>query len=398
MARDMEALYQQRLKRYVTAMRGGKPDRIPIRPFVAEFIATYAGYTCQEVAHDNTKAFEATCRCAADFDWDATVPNMVYVWTGLTQALGLKYYAIPGIDISKDFGFQYKEPSEETAYMKVEEYDEFIADPTGFLYNVWLPRVSTDIRGPGEPNTMRGNLALVKGGMAMMQYFNAFGPQCERLRKESGTVSAISGIFKAPLDILADKLRGYIGLVMDLVERPKKVMAACEALMPHLTWTALSGADPAKNVPIGWWMHRGCVPFISRDHFEKIFWPTTKPILQEIWKRGQQVLMYAEGKWAPHLERFRELPAGSVVYHCDRDDPLEVRRKLGEGFCLSGGIPNGLLAFGTPEQVRQRCKHVIDGVAGSGAYIMDSSAIMQNDAKVENVRAMTDFTREYGVY
>jgi hypothetical protein len=398
MAQDMEALYQQRLKRYVTAMRGGKPDRIPIRPFVAEFIATYAGYTCQEVAHDYTKAFEATCKCAADFDWDATVPNMVYVWTGLTQALGLKYYAIPGIDISKDFGFQYKEPSEETAYMKVEEYDEFIADPTGFLYNVWLPRVSADVKGPGEPNTMRGNLALVKGGMAMMQYFNAFGPQCERLRKESGTVSAISGIFKAPLDILADKLRGYIGLVMDLVERPKKVMAACEALMPHLAWTALSGADPAKNVPIGWWMHRGCVPFISRDHFEKIFWPTTKPILQEIWKRGQQVLMYAEGKWAPHLERFRELPAGSVVYHCDRDDPLEVRRKLGEGFCLSGGIPNGLLAFGTPEQVRQRCKHVIDGVAGSGAYIMDASAIMQNDAKVENVRAMTDFTREYGVY
>jgi len=398
MAQDMEALYQRRMKRYVTAMRGGKPDRIPIRPFVAEFIATYAGYTCQEVVHDYTKAFEATCKCAADFDWDATVPNMVYVWTGLTQALGLKYYAIPGIDISKDFGFQYKEPSEETAYMKVEEYDEFIADPTGFLYNVWLPRVSTDVKGPGEPSTMRGNLALVKGGMAMMQYFNAFGPQCERLRKESGTVSAISGIFKAPLDILADKLRGYIGLVMDLVERPKKVMAACEALMPHLTWTALSGADPAKNVPIGWWMHRGCVPFISRDHFEKIFWPTTKPILQEIWKRGQQVLMYAEGKWAPHLERFRELPAGSVVYHCDRDDPLEVRRKLGEGFCLSGGIPNGLLAFGTPEQVRQRCKHVIDGVAGSGAYIMDSSAIMQNDAKVENVRAMTDFTREYGVY
>ena len=29
---------------------------------------------------------------------------------------------------------------------------------------------------------------------------------------------------------------------------------------------------------------------------------------------------------------------------------------------------------------------------------MDASAIMQNDARVENIRAMTDFTREYGVY
>jgi hypothetical protein len=394
----MEALYQERLKRYVTAMRGGKPDRIPIRPFVAEFIATYAGYTCQEVAHDYTKAFEATCKCAADFDWDATVPNMVYVWTGLTQALGLRYYAIPGIDISKDFGFQYKEPSEETAYMKVDEYDALISDPTGFLYNVWLPRVSTDVKGPGEPCSMRGNLALVKGGMAMMQYFSAFGPQCERMRKESGTVSAISGILKAPMDILADKLRGYIGLVWDLMERPDKVRKACEALMPHLTWTALSGADPSKNVPISIWMHRGCVPFVNMEHFESIYWPTLKPILQEIWKRGHQVLFYAEGKWAAHLERFAELPAGSIIYHCDRDDPLEVRRKLGDGFCLSGGIPNDILAFGTPEQVRQRCKHVIDGVAKNGAYIMDASAIMQNDAKVENVRAMTDFTREYGVY
>jgi len=398
MARDMEALYQERLKRYVTAMRGGKPDRIPIRPFVAEFIATYAGYTCQEVAHDYTKAFEATCKCAADFDWDATVPNMVYVWTGLTQALGLKYYAIPGIDISPDFGFQYKEPPEDNAHMKVDEYDALIADPVGFLYNVWLPRVSTEVRGPGQPASMRGNAALVKGGMAMMQYFNAFGPQCERLRRECGTVSAIAGILKAPMDILADKLRGYVGLVWDLIERPDKVRQACEALMPHLAWVALSGADPSKNVPISIWMHRGCVPFVSMDHFEKIYWPTLKPILQEIWKRGHQVLFYAEGKWAAHLERFAELPAGSIIYHCDRDDPLEVRRKLGDGFCLSGGIPNDLLAFGMPDQIRQRCKYVIDGVAKNGAYIMDAGAIIQNDAKVENVRAMTDFTHEYGVY
>ena len=41
---------------------------------------------------------------------------------------------------------------------------------------------------------------------------------------------------------------------------------------------------------------------------------------------------------------------------------------------------------------------MIDGVARDGGYIMDASAIVQNDAKIENIRAMTDFTREYGVY
>ena len=59
MAEDMEQLYGERLKRYVTAMRNDKPDMIPIRPFVAEFTAKYAGFTCQDITHDFEKAFDA---------------------------------------------------------------------------------------------------------------------------------------------------------------------------------------------------------------------------------------------------------------------------------------------------------------------------------------------------
>ena len=59
-------------------MHNGKPDMVPIRPFVAEFTAKYAGYTCQEVAHDYELAFAAARKCAAEFDWDAVVSNMVY--------------------------------------------------------------------------------------------------------------------------------------------------------------------------------------------------------------------------------------------------------------------------------------------------------------------------------
>jgi len=413
---DMEKLYAQRMKRYVTAMRNEKPDMIPIRPFVAEFTAKYAGYTCQEVTHDFEKAFIAARKCAADFDWDAVVANMVYVWTGLTQAIGLKYYAVPGIDISPDVGFQYLEPPEDRAFMKPDEYDQLIEDPTGFLFNVWLPRVSADVcTGAGSPSLhglearagspcygeakwYRNNLSFLKGGMAMLSYFNSFGRQIELLRKESGTVSAIAGILKAPFDILADKLRGYLGLLTDLFERPNKVLAACEALMPHLTHVALSGADPDKNIPIGFWMHRGCVPFVSMEHFNKLYWPTLKPIIEEIWSHGHQVLFYAEGNWNAHLKAFAELPEKSIVYHIDNADIFEAHKVLGDKFCISGGIPNFLLSFGTPQEVRDYCKKVIDGVAGDGGYIMDAGAIMQNDTKVENIKAMTEFTREYGVY
>lgn len=66
-------------------MRNGQPDRVPILPLAAEITAKYAGFTCQQVKHDFRMAFEAVIRCCRDFDWDAAVPNMGYVWTGLTQ-------------------------------------------------------------------------------------------------------------------------------------------------------------------------------------------------------------------------------------------------------------------------------------------------------------------------
>ena len=303
---SMESLYAQRLGRYVKAMRNEKPDRVPIRPFVAEFTAKYAGYTAQDVTHDFQNAFEAVLKCAADFDWDAIVPNMVYVWTGLTQAIGLKYYGVPGIDIPPDTGFQYLEPSEDNAFMKADEYDQLIEDPTGFLFNVWLPRVSAEIVPIGSPSTYRNSLALLKGGMAMMHYFHSFGPQCERLRTECGMPSAIAGILKAPFDILADKLRGYIGLTMDMVRQPDKVLAACEALMPHLYDLALKTSDPSHHVPVGYWMHRGCIPFVSKGQFESHYWPTLKPIIQQLWNNGHQTLFYAEGDWNAHLGNFAE--------------------------------------------------------------------------------------------
>jgi uroporphyrinogen-III decarboxylase len=393
-----ETLYLQRLTRYLTALRNEKPDRVPIRPFVAEFTARYAGLTNQDVTHDFTKAFEAVCRCAADFDWDAMVPNMVYVWTGLTQAIGLRYYAIPGVQVPVQSGFQYLEPDEEHAFMKADEYDALIADPTAFLYNVWLPRVSADVVAPGSPSTYRSSLALVKGGMAMLQYFTAFGPQCERLRREFGMPGAIAGILKAPLDILADKLRGYIGLTMDLMTQPAKVKAACEALQPHLANVAMGSADPRRQLPVGFWMHRGCVPFVTMEHFNTIYWPTLKPIILELWRNGHQTLFYAEGNWNAHLDAFAELPDRSIVYHVDTADIFQVHRRLGQKFCLSGGIPNFTLWHGTPADVRERCRQVIEGVAADGGYIMDASAIIQSDARPENLRALTDATHEYGVY
>lgn len=56
-------------------------------------------------------------------------------------------------------------------------------------------------------------------------------------------------------------------------------------------------------------------------------------------------------------------------------------------------------AFPWPEGVNwaKYCKKVIDVVAEGGGFILDAELPLIT-AKPENVRAMVEFTREYGVY
>ena len=95
-------------------------------------------------------------------------------------------------------------------------------------------------------------------------------------------------------------------------------------------------------------MHRGCVPFVSPAQFESHYWPTLKPIIEELWAHGHQTLFYAEGNWNHHLDSFAELPDRSIVYHVDQGDIFEVHRQVGHKFCLSGGIPNTCSASARP--------------------------------------------------
>ncbi|MCG8508734.1 MAG: hypothetical protein MI741_05845, partial [Rhodospirillales bacterium] len=153
-----------------------------------------------------------------------------------------------------------------------------------------------------------------------------------------------------------------------------------------------------KHLPIGHWMHRSCVPLIRPVDFDEIHWATLKPIIENLWAAGHQTLFYAEGNWNAHLEAFCELPASSIVYQVDRDDIEDVHKRIGHKFCVCGGVPNTMLAYGTPDEVRAQCKKVIEAVAGDGGFIMDAAAIVQNDAKEENIAAMIEATREFGVY
>ena len=88
------------------------------------------------------------------------------------------------------------------------------------------------------------NLSFIKGGMAMMDYFGAFGTQNARLRSrvrhglgDLGNPQGTDGHHRRQAARLP-RARGRPARASD------KVLAACEALLPHLLHVARSTADP----------------------------------------------------------------------------------------------------------------------------------------------------------
>lgn len=397
-SKNIERLFEERNSRYITAMNGGTPDRIPIRFFLQEAAARYMGYTTQNVACSYNSAFEVTRKTAEDLGIDAVMLNAIWSNYGVGKALGLKYFHVPGVDTYIDSVLQYSEPEhDEDLFMQQDEYDEFSSDPTAFIMTKWLSRVSSRVSPLGGEVNFDHNTALISGSMAYANYMNSFGAAANALKFQSGIVSANSGMVKAPFDILADKFRGFIPLIYDCYECPEKVLTACEALMPHMVANALAKADPDKNVPITFWAHRGCIPFINREMFDTIYWATLKPVIEEITSKGHQILFYGEGNWEEHYDDILGLRENTIIYHLDRGDIKKVAR-LKEKFSISGGLSYEVLSQGDTDDVKSHMKDLFATLAHGGGYILDATALMLHDVKPENLRTAVEYTLENGIY
>jgi uroporphyrinogen-III decarboxylase len=113
---------------------------------------------------------------------------------------------------------------------------------------------------------------------------------------------------------------------------------------------------------------------------------------------GLTPMPFWEGDCTARLETIADIPAGKCIYQFESTDLVKAREILGGTVCIRGGVPASLLIAGTPDEVRAQCKKIIDVVGKDGGLIMEASVGIPDEAKAENVKAMFEFTQEYGRY
>jgi hypothetical protein len=327
------------------------------------------------------------------------------------EALDNKTMLWPGHGVSVHHSHQFVEGE----YMQADEYDLFLDDLSDYLIRYHLPRTN----GLLAPLGQLPPLTSLMGGLP---FFNMAEPQFSDMTlkllsiardsvawsKEIMTMSQEltekgfpgRGGFRpglVPFDTISDSFRGMRGAMLDMYRQPDKLMAAIHKLsdlqIKNIQEAPVAEGFATVFIPL----HRGADGFMSLKQFEKFYFPFLKRLVDALVDKGYIPNVFFEGDYTTRLEYLRELPKGKVLALFDRSDMKKTKEVLGGHICISGNMPSSILQTGTVDDVKKAAKWLIDVCGKDGGYIMAPGSSV-DEVKPENMKAMIDFTKEYGKY
>lgn len=412
---EAEGTYKERIGLLKDAIQLIKPPhRVPVCPSPGFFPIRYAGSTLYEAMYDYSALAQIWEKYCNDFAPDAYNAPTSIVPGKVFDMLDFTLYQWPGHGISKERTYQFIEGD----YMKAEEYQDLIDDPSGYFLRVYFPRIFGALK-PFEKMPILPlihEIVLVPPGIipfgtpelqrALHDVMDAASEAtrwAHRVRALNGSVMGkgyptfSGGFSKAPFDVVGDSLRGTAGVMMDIYRHPDELLEACERLTPFMVRAGVATGKANGHSLVFIPLHKGADGFMSDKQFRTFYWPTLKKVIVGLVNEGLVPLLFAEGGYNSRLEVVSDLPKGVTVWWFDHTDMVRAKETVGKVACIAGNVPLSLLCAGTEDEVKEYCKRLIDTVGRDGGFILSTGAGM-DEAKPANVKAMIDFSKEYGIY
>ncbi|MBI2836395.1 MAG: hypothetical protein HYX85_01725 [Chloroflexi bacterium] len=414
-----EQLYDEREKRMRDAIQLKEPDRVPVVLRLDNFILRYGGLSLSAQFYEPAAYRQAVIKTLLDFEPDVRQgpPTNIANSGPALEALDSKQHRWPGGPIPPDIMNQFV-PGE---YMKEDEYDLFITDPTDFMQRCYLPRAFGALaplsklpylidRAVDFPNMIP--IFTSPEFQKMAQTLLKVGPEQEKFNQVwRGFEDAMAslgfptlrypgGVGSEPYDLFASHLRGLEGVTFDMYRRPEKLLAACEKVLEWRLARAKPADPSARGYPRpvqGGAFHFSSDRFLSKKQFATFSWPNWKKALLATIDMGFIPVPFGEGTINERLEFFLELPKGKFFIRFADVDMARAKAMLGNHCCLCGNVPSSLMEVSSPQEVEEYCRNLIK-VGGKGGGFMLACNSGLDDAKPANVKAMIDSAKKYGRY
>ena len=410
---ETEKTYKQRVQRFIDAVKLKEPDRVPVVLPSGFFPAYNAGTTFRKVMYDYDELRRAWLKFLHEFEMDAYTPPGLVFPGKVYEALDYKLYHWPGHGLPDDTPtYQFVEGE----YMKEDEYDVFLKDPLDFTLRYYLPRTVgalASFRNMGTfthvlgmplrflplatmPDIRSAFQAIADAGIEYAKWQDVVR-EVGRIALEAGFPPYRGPVAVAPFDTFADTLRGTKGIVMDMYRRPDKLREAMEKVTPMTLQSTISSSksiiSPLVFIPL----HKGDDVFMSDTHYENFYWPSLKQVIVGLIDEGLVPLLFAEGRYNHRLDMIKDVPKGSVIWHFDQTDMAKAKEVLGDTACIAGNIPTSVLHTGTPKDVKEYCRKLIEVCGKCGGYILTGGANI-DEGNPDNFRAIMEAAKAYGVY
>ncbi len=344
------------LERCQAVLRGEVPDRVPVIPQDAHVAAHLAGLNHLEYARDPRKRAAAIIEQRERFGYDGMIMGGDTVC--LAESVGVKA-------IYSETNAPRWAGACLTDYSTVDTLE--------------LPDPTRDGRLPVWVETVR-------------RVADAVGTECLIIAR------ADQGAFS-----LASMMRGMETFMMDLVEaqsdetlkeRIHKLLQFCNdaqfafikalaAAGAHVVTTGDSIAGPSVCSPA--YYREFCLPYETQ-------------MVQRCNRIGIPYSIHICGFCDPILADW--MTAQAPLWEIDHKTTFEKARAVTKGkVTLIGNLDTSSVMYsGTPDDVKQAAKKVIDACRPECGLILSSGCLLAGNTSVDNMQALSDAAREYGRY
>jgi uroporphyrinogen-III decarboxylase len=405
----------EREQRITDAIHLKTTDRVPVVCEMGFFAAKYAGIPCSAAYYDFDSWLEAYRETLRDFQPDMSFTRPFTPGKAL-EYLDPKFMKWPGHGLSPDSGLQ----AIEIESLKDNEHDLFLSDPADFIIRRHMPRVHGGLQFLSglpalsgmswlepwaaqnlavfvtEPETEAAIKNLQDAGREIRKW-QARAGEFDQLLRDYGIPQLYQGAVMPPFDVISNMLRGMKGAMLDMFRRPDKLIEMCEKILDNSLSKPLGPPNEYGNLRVFITNTRGSDEFMSMSQFNTFYWPTFKKLVMTLIERGATPCIFFEGGFTSRLEHLLEFPKGKILARFDKTDIFTAKEILKDHVCIEGNVPSSLLQIGSVREVQEHCKKLIDVVGKGGGYILGPRS-STDEVKPENLKAMINFTKEYGRY
>jgi len=344
-----------REERFMTALRRGIPDRIPLFDFLFQQPLYEHLIGHKPEGYNGKDAVE----CALALDHDG-------VWVPFGGFTGLQPKYLAENVYQDEWGTTYQKND---SSWPIDAPIDYPIKSRSDLKKYKLP----DPTLPGRDAEIKAAIEANSGGMAILG--GSSGPLCTAWLL-MGFERICYALYEDP-DFVRDVLKMSNEYFMEAARL--SVEAGCVGL-----WISEDLGDS-----------NSC--FFSLDHFRDVFFPYIAELAEYIDSLGVPVLLHSCGNINAYLDDLAQTKICSVhpLQRTAHMDLKNIKEKYGDRFCIIGNIDSTrTLPFGTPEEVAEEVREAIRIASPGGGYILASDHSLHDGIPIENILTMFRTARE----